>query len=81
MENPRFVGRLFIGVLVFALAMTVVVSICTRDFSVFAWGLAVVAFVLIGAAAVSAVWVVVFGPLLWLLSRLLGGGRRGPGGG
>jgi CBS domain containing-hemolysin-like protein len=74
-ESPKTVGRFYLAQVAFAIVVAVVVSIGVGDISPLLWTLAVIAVLLVLCVIVSLFFAVVFGPLLWLLSRLSGKGR------
>lgn len=75
MENPKAVGRLFLGVAGLAIVLALIDSILVRDSSWFLWTLAVIAVLFAVCVVVSLFFTVTFAPVLWLLSRASGKGR------
>jgi hypothetical protein len=75
LENPKIVGWFYLSVMALALAITLTLSVLGRSLSPLLWMLGIIA----GLVALSLIFTVLFGPLLWLLSRLSGRNHhRGP---
>ena len=70
MENPREVARLLSAILVVFIVALLVLSIVLGDWNIVLWGLAVVAGMAILCIIASMANLVVFGPLMWLMSRI-----------
>jgi hypothetical protein len=68
LENPKTVGRFFLGVMALALAVALTASVLFQSFLPLLWMLAIAAGLLLLSLAIT----VLFAPLLWLLSRLSG---------
>jgi hypothetical protein len=75
LENPKTVGRFYLSVLALALVVALISGILGGEFSSLYWILGGIA----ALALLSLIFTVLFGPLLWLLSRLCGRNHeRGP---
>jgi hypothetical protein len=75
LENPKAVGRFYLGAIALVLVFAMVSSICLGNFSPFLWALGIIAVMLVACVLMSLGFVIVFAPLLWLLSRLSGRGE------
>jgi membrane protein implicated in regulation of membrane protease activity len=75
LENPKIVGRFYLGVLALALIFALIASICLGNFSLLLWTLGIIAVGLVACVLLSLIFAIVFTPLLWLLSRLSGRGE------
>ncbi|MCX6348197.1 MAG: hypothetical protein NTV79_01660 [Candidatus Aureabacteria bacterium] len=77
MENPKEVARLLLAMLVVFIVAIVLSSILLGDYHILLWGIAAIVIISLLCALNSMVNVVVFGPLLWLASKVLSRESKG----